>query len=119
MDKKLKAYIEYIEKESEHPSKELLEYHLTMLQHFQHERHMHLIVTLFFALYMIIFFGGFIFISIFAPSSNSGIEMLQICAGIIEVMLVVTVVFYSAHYYKLENGCQVLEEITKKLYKRD
>ena len=53
MNKKLQDYIKYIEKESEKPSKELQEYHKTMVQQFQHERLIHLIVTLFFALFMI------------------------------------------------------------------
>ena len=46
MEKKLKAYIEYIEKASEKPTPELIEYHKTMTAQFQHERFIHLIVTM-------------------------------------------------------------------------
>ena len=51
MDKKLKACIEYIESEykdkNKKASEELISYHLQMVQHFQHERLVHLIVTTF------------------------------------------------------------------------
>ena len=46
MDKKLKAYIEYIDKESKHPSAELIAFHRDQVQQFQHERFIHLIVTM-------------------------------------------------------------------------
>ena len=68
MDKKLKACIEYIESEykgkNKKASEELISYHLQMVQHFQHERLVHLIVTMFFALFLLIFFAMFIFMSI-------------------------------------------------------
>ena len=60
MDKKLKAYIQEAEKLAKNPSKDKREYHLTMLQHFQHERQIHLYVTLAFAFYMILFFFAFL-----------------------------------------------------------
>ena len=61
MDKKLKAYIIEAEELAKKPSKEKREYHLTMLQHFQHEREVHLYVTLAFAFYMILFFFAFLY----------------------------------------------------------
>jgi multisubunit Na+/H+ antiporter MnhB subunit len=116
MDKKLKNYIAYIDKESSKPTPELIEYHKMMLQQFQHERAIHLEVTLAFALFMIIFFIFFIVLQLnLAP----GGELLSYCVGAILIMLVATVLFYVRHYYRLENGVQVLEEITRKLYKRD
>lgn len=116
MDKKLKNYIAYIDKESGKPTPELIEYHKMMLQQFQHERAIHLEVTLAFALFMIIFFIFFIVLQLnLAP----GGELLSYCVGAILIMLVATVLFYVRHYYRLENGVQALEEITRKLYKRD
>ena len=34
----------------------------------------------------------------------------------VTLALTVTVVLYARHYYLLENGCQKLEEISKKFY---
>lgn len=120
MDKKLQACIEYIEKEYDKKAKgaqaELLEYHLQMVQHFQHERLIHLIVTMFFALFMMIFFIFFICLSILLPSGGS---YLIGGVGLIALILLVTTLFYAAHYYKLENGTQRLEDMTRKLYGRD
>lgn len=112
MDKKLKAYIEEAKELAEKPSKEKREYHLTMLQHFQHEREVHLFVTLAFAFYMILFFFAFIYISIFVQDS----WLLSFCLGFITLALTVTEVLYVRHYYLLENGCQKLEEISKKFF---
>ena len=112
MDKKLKAYIKEAEELVKKPSKDKREYHLTMLQHFQHEREVHLFVTLAFALYMIVMFLAFLFCSINYPEGKA----LNFCLGFITLALTVTVVFYARHYYLLENGCQKLEEISKKFF---
>ena len=118
MDKKLRDYIKYIEKESAHPSAELIDYHKTMTQQFQHERMIHLIVTFFFALFMIIFFILFMALLLMLPNDMySGI--MKGCTGAITLIFVVVVIFYVRHYYQLENGTQKLEDITRKLYKRD
>ncbi|MBO4855586.1 hypothetical protein J6X15_02445 [Candidatus Saccharibacteria bacterium] len=117
MDKKLKNYIEEITKASKHPSAELIEYHKAMTAQFQHERFIHLVVTLFFALFLIIFFALFLFATLSLPGS-SGVWVTT-CLGIITLILLIVTVFYIRHYYQLENGTQKLEDITKKLYKRD
>ncbi len=117
MNKKLQNYIKYIEKESGKPSKELQEYHKTMVQQFQHERLIHLIVTLFFALFMILFFIFFGALEIWLPRGGWG-EVIIAGIGIIDGILLVVTLFYVRHYFRLENGVQKLEEITKKLYGR-
>ena len=118
MDKKLKACIEYIEKEykNKKASSELIDFHLQMVQHFQHERLVHLIVTMFFALFLLIFFAMFIFMSITLTKCG---EVLIIGTGLITLILLITTLFYVAHYYKLENGTQRLEDMTRRLYGRD
>ena len=117
MDKKLKNYIEEIKKASEHPSKELIEYHKAMTAQFQHERFIHLVVTLFFALFMFIAFTIFLFTTLMLPG-QSGI-CLSSSLGIVTLILTIVTLFYIRHYYQLENGTQVLEDVTKKLYGRD
>ena len=118
MDKKLKNYIEEITKASKHPSAELIEYHKAMTAQFQHERLIHLIVTLFFALFLMIFFGFFLLMCI-GQSNNAGADLIIACLGIVTLILLIVTIFYVRHYYQLENGTQKLEDITKKLYGRD
>ena len=118
MDKKLRDYIKYIDKESAHPTPELIDYHKTMTQQFQHERMIHLIVTFFFALFMIMFFILFLALMLMLPNDTYG-TIMKACTGVITLIFLITTVFYVRHYYQLENGTQVLEEITRKLYKRD
>ncbi|MBR5418676.1 hypothetical protein IK110_00255 [Candidatus Saccharibacteria bacterium] len=114
MYKKLRAYTAYIEEEAKNPSQKLIDYHKTMVEQFQHERLIHLIVTLFFALFMILFFGLFCFLEVDGARGNN---ILNICVGGVTALLLVTMVCYAIHYYHLENGVQKLEEITKKLYR--
>lgn len=118
MDKKLREYIAYIDKASKKPTPELIEYHKMMLQQFQHERFIHLIVTMFFALFMVIFFVFFGVIEIWLPKGGWG-DMIAAGIGIIDCIFLVVTLFYVRHYYRLENGVQELEEITRKLYGRD
>lgn len=117
MDKKLRDYIAYIEKASDKPSAELIEYHKTMTQQFQHERFIHLIVTMFFALFLILFFVLFAILAVTLPASQAA-TMLITGTGIITMIFFVITLFYIRHYYQLENGTQKLEELTKKLFKR-
>ncbi len=115
MDKRLRAYVEFIEKESKKPTPELIEYHKVMTAQFQHERLVHLIVTLFFALFMIIFFVFFGAVELMLPT---GIweNVIAYSIGAVAVILLITTLFYVRHYYRLENGVQQLEEITRELY---
>ena len=75
----------------------------TKISFFQHERLIHLIVTLFFSLFAIIFmiFGvlSYYFLIIFA-------------------ILLVFVIFYIYHYYFLEKKVQYLYQIYDKLEER-
>lgn len=118
MDKKLRNYIEYIKKESKHPNAELIDYHKTMTQQFQHERFIHLIVTMFFALFLMIFFVLFLALAIFLPKSEAANYIIG-GVGAVTLIFLVTTLFYVRHYYQLENGTQELEDITRKIYKRD
>ena len=117
MDKKLRNYIEEIEKASKHPSKELIEYHKTMTAQFQHERFIHLVVTLFFALFLFLAFGMFLFAATSLPGQSG--MLISGCLGVVTLILLIVTLFYVRHYYQLENGTQKLEDITKKLYGRD
>lgn len=73
--------------------KKLKEEHLIKIKFFQHERLIHLIVTLFYALFNFLVFS---FIKIFLPFI------------FIALILLIFLIFYVVHYFRLENGVQYL-----------
>ena len=67
--------------------------HLIKIGFFQHERLIHLLVTLFYALIAIVFLAaGFIYYIFF----------------VVSVMLFIFLLFYVVHYFRLEQGVQYL-----------
>ncbi len=70
-----------------------VEEHLIKIQFFQHERLVHLLVTLAYALFTIIF----IFLTLYHP-----------LFFIITIIVLVFLMFYVAHYFFLENNVQYL-----------
>ncbi len=95
MKKYLYDYIKEIDNKLENNknNKSLKDEHLVKINFFQHERLIHLIVTLSFALLTLVsiliskYYCSFIFITI---------------------ILLICLVFYIVHYYYLENGVQYL-----------
>ena len=71
---------------------------LERIQFFQHERLIHLLVTLFVGLAAIIFFLAFIVIK-------------ELLLGLIFLILFILFIPYIIHYYHLENGVQRLYKI--------
>ncbi len=69
------------------------EEHLIKIKFFQHERLIHLIITLFYCVFMLIFFA---------------ISSLFLGFLIIAFILLIFVLFYIVHYFRLENGVQYL-----------
>ena len=98
MKKRLLGYIDYVEREL---AKEDLEREsfreqlLIQIQFFQHERLIHLIVTVTFALALMMVFGLFLL---------TGIMSLLALGAMVLVLLIP----YISHYYLLENGVQKL-----------
>ena len=86
-------------------SKERLEYHLIQIEQFQHERLIHLIVTVFVGIVAILFFLFGMFLQ------NIGILLVFI-------ILVCLFIPYILHYFLLENNVQKLysqyDELLKK-----
>lgn len=74
-------------------SDDIISNHLIKIQFFQHERLIHLLVTLFYALIFLIFTAlGFVhFIFLF-----------------VAFILFIFLLFYIVHYFRLENGVQYL-----------
>lgn len=103
MGKYLKDYITNIEEllnnKKEIDQKKLKEEILTKISFFQHERLIHLLVTLFFGIILILFLILLQF------------EQVALLA-IIPVLILLC--FYVGHYYKLENGVQYLYKLYDK-----
>lgn len=101
MHKYLQSYIDFIssrlenEKLSSEELQNLKEEHLRQIAFMQHERFIHLIVTVLFALMM------FISLGIFAASNN-------IMFAILAILILLPLVPYIAHYYFMENSVQIM-----------
>ena len=102
MKKYLYDYINEVEKNINKISKEDI---ITKIYFFSHERLIHLLVTLFFALITIVFTG------------------LCLCFDsyllyVITIILYIMLLFYIVHYYRLENGVQYLYKLYDKINKK-
>lgn len=97
MKKYLKEYIKEMDEKINNVSKkeliELEESHLIKINFFQHERLIHLLVTLFYALFMIIIGIGSLFNNLLI---------------FVFLVLLIFLIFYVLHYFFLENGVQYL-----------
>lgn len=106
MKKYLYNYINEIDNLLNNKSKitsEIVNEHLVKISMFQHERLIHLLVTLFYALIFIIFMSlGFIHYLFFT----------------IAVIVMVFLICYIIHYFSLENGVQYLYKQYDKLNKK-
>ena len=97
MKKYMKSYIKSIDEMLEKSKKvdqKIVDEHLIKIGFFQHERLIHLLVTLFYALFVFIFFAFTYYISFMFL--------------IIVLILLVFLVFYISHYFYLENSVQYM-----------
>jgi len=103
MKKYLEEYVKEVDKLLEDKKtnfNELEQMHLTKITFFQHERLIHLLVTLAYAVFMILF--------IFLSSFN-GLYIF------IVLILLVFLGFYVKHYFFLENNVQYLYKKYEKI----
>jgi hypothetical protein len=128
MDKSIKQHQEFISKNIESISKSntsklnikkklknLEKYNRSTILNFQHERQIHLLVTLFFALLTIIFAMS-VFILGYITSNNPDFQTTLVLAMAILAILLTTEIFYVIHYFKLENGTQSLYRLSHKIF---
>jgi 4-amino-4-deoxy-L-arabinose transferase-like glycosyltransferase len=110
MGKNLKQHIAFIEKalKNENPDFNwvaLSSFNRVQIGFFQHERIIHLLITLFFGLLFVFFaFWGFIFPNYYIVSIASAILIM--------------LGFYIGHYFVLENGVQKLYLLDNEIIKR-
>ena len=125
MDRKLRGHHEYVTREIGRLEKKfcgeraaaLLAYHQDMVKNFQHERLIHLVVTLFFAAMMFGAIGVFSWVTEAVEVGGWAGGMIVGGTGFLAVAVLVTTLFYVRHYYKLENGCEKLYALTEELFK--
>lgn len=109
MTKYLKEYIKEIEKvlngENKNDWGKVLENHRVQIGIFQHERWVHLLVTLTFGLGFLVMMGV-TFLT------------LNYVLMLVDLLLLTLLIPYIFHYFKLENGVQKLYKIDKEIQKR-
>jgi len=103
----LSDYIKEIDnllKSNKKITNDIINNHLIKIGFFQHERMIHLLVTLFYALFSMIFIAvGFIYYIFFA----------------IATILFIFLLFYVVHYFRLENGVQYLYKQYDKMIEKN
>jgi hypothetical protein len=92
--------------------KSLLNYHDIMTRNFQHERRVHLIITLFFAVLMLVSWAALSIVAV--DSAELGVVLLPM--GLLVLVLTVLEGFYIRYYYLLENRTQKLYKLTDDIY---
>ncbi len=106
MKEYMKAYIKeidnYISSNRYKDIEDVIRLHLRKIKFFQHERFIHLIVTLFYALFAISF---------------TALVMVSKIFMVVALILYVFLIFYIFHYFFLENGVQYMYKQHDKLLK--
>ena len=115
MERKILEYEKFIADEVKRDygvaeRKRLAESHALMLKNFQHERLVHLIVTLFFAFLAV----EFVLIAAWTVM-EFGLMVELLPLYFITLILTILTVFYVKHYYFLENHIQKLYKYTKQI----
>jgi len=96
----IKYVDDYINKKDFKDINSFIKEHLIKINFFQHERLIHLLVTLFYGIVALVFLF---------------ITCLWIYFGIIALILLTFLVFYIRHYFFLENGVQYMYKQYDKL----
>ena len=125
MDKQILRHRDFVKKEIERLKRqldgekqltawqELANYHQIQVKNLQHERHIHLLVTITFGLIMLAAWG-----CLFAwlVSVGGAIDIVAILLIIIVALLTILEICYLGYYYRLENRIQLLYPISKEIY---
>ena len=118
MTQYIKAYLAYIEgfinERMESAPDEVIDHVLsefeTKIAYFQHERLIHLIVTMFFALFTLMQFAG-----IFLLSDYDLIVSVEILLSVIFLCILIG---YICHYYFLENSVQKMYKLRDRIVQK-
>ena len=116
MEKRIKAYEKFIQNEikkdlTTSEREKLIELHKNTLSNFQHERLIHLIITLFFIFITITFL---LITTYLALTYDAALEFIPLY--ILVTLLTILNIFYVKHYYFLENHIQKLYDLSPNLF---
>jgi uncharacterized BrkB/YihY/UPF0761 family membrane protein len=114
MKKYLKTHISFVEKnlkKSRADWKTLSEFNRTQIDFFQHERLIHLLITLFFGL---LFFLS-VSVELLLTAAGNSLIFLNIGLTAVNAILLLVLGFYIGHYFILENGVQKLYRLDREI----
>lgn len=118
MEKRILAYRKRIDELLQNDNADwakVLEEHLTQIAFFQHERLIHLIVTVLFAILEVLCILG----TVILTAMDSG----NIALSIMTILLLVLLIPYIRHYYILENEVQKMyrqyDDLLTKIQKKE
>lgn len=99
-------YVKYVDKviNDDKYKDSFIEEHLQMIRYFQHERVIHLVITLFYAMLTLLFWG---------------LSLISLVFVIIAIILSIFLVCYIYHYFYLEKHIQYMYKQYNKLKKLD
>ena len=92
--------------------RDYLNYHQQKVQNFQHERQIHLLVTLFFG-FLIIFLPN-----VFSIIDGNVASSIQFISIIIFLIFFIVELFYLRYYYRLENGISKLYDLNDHIFNK-
>ena len=118
MKKSIQEHIDFIKNnlQKENANQDwsaLSDFNRAQIGFFQHERLIHLLITLFWGL----LFLSFIIIELLL-NGDSNLLIFNISLSVITILILVVLVFYIFHYFFLENSVQKLYELDKEITKR-
>ena len=121
MDTAINQHYKFVAKEIERLAsakdkkglRDLLDYHDMMTRNFQHERQIHLFVTLFFAGLMLLVWG----LLVAALATLSDFSTVLWLVGALALVVTVLEGFYIRYYYRLENRTEKLYQLTDEIYR--
>lgn len=93
----------------------LLTYHDMQVKNFQHERHIHLLVTITFG-FIAIGFLAVLFIWLWVD--NNQLDIVTILLTMVSLTLIILEGFYVRFYYHLENKTQHLYKLGADIYQK-
>ncbi len=93
-------------------AQKLLKFHDAQIKNFQHERLVHLIITLFFAVLTLASWFGFCAVYLTFVDNI----WILLGAGLLTLILTVLEICYVAYYYSLENHTQKLYGLSQEIY---
>lgn len=96
--------------------RDFLNFHQQKIQNFQHEKLIHLLVTIFWTLLTIMF--GLLAVLVSSTFDSGEMFTVQVMLYAIFVIFFIVEMFYLRYYYRLENGIAKLYRFNDEIFAR-